>query len=160
MRVKLSRDAWHYKLQTFVWGSATEGDFCSYFWSTVFSLLMFPIAIFGKLVKPIIFREGMRSEEDLDHIIRYERNNLEAGITGIATAIIIVVLFTTPLLSILMFIDLFAGTFGVPLATLYVVGTVTVIGVSAFAIYKTSELWIPFLWSIKDSVCPLVEWQE
>ncbi len=43
--MKINKNAWHYKLQRF-WRFSPVNNLCSYFWSTVLGVLLFPIVPF------------------------------------------------------------------------------------------------------------------
>lgn len=47
MQISLSRNAWHYKLQTKILGKPQFSNFCPYFWLTIFCLIVSPFYYFG-----------------------------------------------------------------------------------------------------------------
>jgi len=69
MEVALQRDAWHYRLQKWTFGLVPyEGNFCPYFWLTIFCLISCPFAwtykvlchkivrfVYGCTFKPVFF---------------------------------------------------------------------------------------------------------
>ena len=55
MQVTLCSDAWHANLQRYVFGSLViRSSLCSYFWITVFCVIVSPVARFGKLCAHVL----------------------------------------------------------------------------------------------------------
>ena len=50
LSVNLSRESWHYKLQSFIWGENQPilWSLCPYFWFTVLTLVVLPFYLIGK----------------------------------------------------------------------------------------------------------------
>jgi hypothetical protein len=87
---------------------------------------------------------------------RRMHGNAEVGFE-VGMASMFALLVTLGPLAILGFLVAAVGeSIGLALAVPAVIVPILVV----FGIYKSSDIWIPFLWSIKDAVCPMIEWQE
>ncbi len=159
MRVRLSRKAWHYRLQEFVWGSASQYSICPYFWLTVFAILFLPIALIGRAAKSKMYPDMTLPDSEWRELHGYyshKKTNSEVGIeVGFATFIGGLLLFLAGSGLFLLFTLITSsasGAIGVGIALAVILAFV--------GLYKSSELWVPFVWSIKDSVCPVITWDD
>lgn len=150
MGVKLSKSAWHSKLQTFTFGENQERpDFCSYFWITVFAMLFSPVAAAGKIVRPFL-------ERDRDWgSFQKRQSNLMFGaqlswFALVAGGLIFAILFV-----LFALVELFL-TPGV----LLVLGVVLAMTLPVIFLVLTRNFWLTYLIAAKDKVCPLITWKD
>ncbi len=152
MKVSLSENAWHYRLQKFVYANPGKIEsLCPYFWKTAWALVILPIAFVGSFTRRALDPEG-------DHRSYWSpprKSNTELGINlGMILLALCAALFIVSVavmgLAALAFSPIGAILFtGILLALALVIGA-----------YKSSDLWIPFTKSVKNKVCPMINWKE
>lgn len=154
MNVIFSNNAWHYRLQEFVFGKIYLNDqgssyyypkksnLCPYFWTTVFALFFLPLALLGSF------------KRDLDY--HYNRSNAESGFERsmagllIAFGIAIVGAVIYACAQIFILLGLFY-IFAIAIVSLC-------IGLIIYSLSFSGDLWIPYVQSVKGKVCPKITW--
>lgn len=156
MNVNLSKNSWHYKLQQFSYGcDPYDYNLCPYFWNTVFCIVGLPLTLIGKVTRKYTFPTTTNVDVfQREHNAR--KSNIEAGF--LATAIGTLATLVLMVFGLVLFIivtTLMSGAVSAP----FIFGMLIGFGLIAGAI-KTSELWVPYLISAKNKVCPGINWKE
>ncbi len=149
MKVQFSEKSWHYRLQQFVYNCPRKNpSLCPYFWNTVFAVILFPMALIGFVV-------GKYVSEDVFGFADYRASNAHRGFGSFAAMVVLSVVLGV----------LGTGIYAIgllcmqPLGALVLLGVVALIGLIISAIF-TAGLWIPYLESFKDMVCPIIYWKD
>lgn len=149
MKVELSEDSWHYRLRNFVYHRPTKQlSLCPYFWSVVFAFVFLPLAAVGHFTKTV-------TTSDFEKEYGVHTGNIDYGVRACAVMIILgLAVFLASTIGYLLAILLSSSFGGIAF------GSTALMLIAVTAAYKSSELWIPYLYAIKDSVCPVIYWKE
>ena len=144
MQVSFSEQSWHYRLQKFVFKNPSKmSNLCPYFWKTVWGCLMLPLALIGSQA-PSAIRYEWVNESNTDLGIK----SILVLFVSIMTAFIVGTVLWFAFMALLTPTGAVFGAIGVGFFLLMILG------------YQTSGLWIPFLFAIKNKVCPIISWEE
>jgi len=157
MNVKLTKQSWHFKLQT--WARKEEPDMknlCPYFWTTVLFLFLSPVIfLFKKTSPPITKFVDSPAGQKTGKAVGY---SLAATLGVLFLGAIIILLIA----DWLMFLALTIGV----IVVLFLVSAVFAV---LEAIFDTGfgdkiKSFFGFFWTYavaaKDKVCPGIEWEE
>ena len=155
MGVRLSRSAWHYRLQKYAYGREPEAfNFCPYFWSTILALVFLPTSLLGKMLSPYVddhFEDGRGYRYDGTR----NQSNLEIGVwSSFVTFVTLLGLNAVGCIIFILFT--LVMTPGGALALFLVGGGLAL----AWGLFYTFDFWSEYLIAFKDSVCPIITWRE
>ncbi len=163
--MKLKRNSWHGKLNSFTWGKGYLEDvdcLCPYFWGTVAAILGFPLTLLAKGIIYLIEHipstnwSAPTISENTRHKIAVVTaySGLALGVY-ILTYIIVSSIVTFGLLQTLIWIGIVTGI--VALVVVFSVGVVKIIE-SLERREKRPNLLIEMFKAKKNKHCPLVSW--
>ncbi len=150
MKVSFSRNSWHYRLQQFTYqGDPAVDNLCSYFWKTAFALPSIPVSAIGKVGKPYIYLPSAH----------HFHGNFGTGVEATAIvgfALIVLMAFLTAIVGIAC---CFLLAFTTPGGAMLIIGGVGLL-IAFWFFLKSYELWLPYIWGLKNQVCPRITWND